>query len=127
MPYSGEYYYGDDVVDSEPGSGSGEVVDGAAKSEEEYYKAGVYSLSGDGMFEEGAVRPVSADWCLLLGARNRQLYLTVAGSVIARYDFSLTPPVLADVEPTMSYPSTIRFDDGVAYISLGYSGVVVME
>lgn len=127
MPYSDEYYYGDDVVDSEPGSGSGEVVDAAAKSAEEYYKAGIYSLSGDGMFEEGAVRPVSAEWCLLLGARNRQLYLTVAGSVIARYDFSQSPPVLADMEPTMSYPSTIRFDDGAVYIPLGYSGVAVME
>lgn len=127
MPYSNVYYYGDDVVDSEPGVVTVEPVAEAAKDTEEYYKAGMYSLSGNGMFEEGAVRPVSADWCLLLGAHNQQLYLTVAGSVIARYDFSQSPPVLVELEPTMSYPSKIRFEDAAAYIPLGYSGVAVME
>jgi len=126
MKYSGIYYAVDDVVDSEPGSGGAEPV--AAKEDAtEYYKIGRYALSGEGKFELGETHPVSADWCALLGARNQQVYLTVAGSSIARYDFSQTPPVLAALEPTMSYPSKIRFGADAAYIPLGYSGVAVME
>lgn len=127
MKYTGGYYTLDDTVSSEPGSGGAEPAPMKQEPGTEYYKVGRYTLGGDGAFEPGDIRPVSAEWCALLGARNQQVYLTVAGSVIARYDFSQSPPALAALQPTMSFPSQIRFGASAAYIPLGYSGVAVME
>ncbi len=123
MPYAGGYYYYDTVV----GAGTGGAFTGTgAAPGERYYKVGEYTLSGDGAFESGDSCPVSESWCYFLGVRNRQVYLTVSDSVLVRYDFSQSPPVLAEMEPVMSAPGRIRFGTA-AFAPLGYSGVAVMD
>ncbi len=104
----------------------GETVakDGVAEA---YFKVGRYLLSKEGLFENSDVRPVSSEMCSMLGVRKQQVYLSVANAAVARYDFSQSPPILADVKPVMSAPCNIRFTATAAYAPLGYSGVLVLE
>ncbi|MFA7691567.1 MAG: beta-propeller domain-containing protein [Candidatus Hydrogenedentales bacterium] len=91
------------------------------------YHIGKYILTQEGMIELTAQKPVSTEWCTLLGAHANHLYLTVSGTVIAQYDFSGSNPELKALESTMSYPWKISFVDHTAYIPLGYSGVFIMN
>jgi len=124
IPYSNGYYDYDLPGESEANGASVAVH---AESEQRYYKAGLYTLSSAGIFEPVDSCPVSASWCSLLGARNRQVYLRISDAVIVRYDFRHTPPVIAETVPTMSAAGGIRFTDDAAYVPLGYSGVAMMK
>lgn len=123
IPYSGGYYGYDTPVAMESGAGSMTVDSGLT---DDLYKVGVYALSGQGDFEFVGACPVGESWGLLLGARNRQVYLTVSNAAVVRYDFTQSPPVPAEVKPVMSGPDRIRFG-GAAYAPLGYSGVIVLD
>lgn len=90
------------------------------------YVLGTLTLSPEGDFTAGGKLDLGQTWCSLLGVRNSQAFISVAGSAVARCGFGGETPEVHSISPVMGYPQSIRFDALNAYIPLGYSGLLTL-
>lgn len=100
------------------GRGNKIYLDGYDKGYQIYAAA----IADDGTLTLSEAVPVTDQWGTILDAQGDSAYVTT-GNVIARCDFSDTPPLLAEYTEIMGYPIKMRFASETAYAILGYFGI----
>lgn len=86
---------------------------------------GLY-VSREGLFLSLDNLPMGNGWIRLLGVSKGQAFISVEGAAVAQCDFSVSPPQVATLQPTMGWTDKIRFSTTHAYVPMGYSGVLEM-
>ena len=89
------------------------------------FRIGAATVAPDGGLARGGQALVSEDWGYLLDAHPTAAYVTVGGSVLARYRFAGTI-ALTDWTPVMGMPHRMRFGRQTAYASAGYFGLATL-